>query len=36
MRLAVACPDQGTGNDPEALGVAFHQGPTLIVQLLQT
>ena len=23
--IVVACPDQGVGNDPEALGLAFHQ-----------
>ena len=29
--IAVACPDQGAGNDPERLGLAFcHQGSTLI------
>ena len=26
----VACPHQGIGNDPEALGLAFHQGPAFI------
>ena len=34
--IVVACPDRGVGNDPEALGLAFHQGPTFIVKLLQT
>ena len=38
--IIVACPDQGTGNDPEALGLLHHLGPTLvntlIVNLLQT
>ena len=29
--LVVALPDRGAGNDPEALGLAFHhQGPTFI------
>ena len=29
--IAVACPSQGEGTDPEALGLAFnHQGPTFI------
>ena len=28
--LVVACHDRGAGNDPKALGLAFHQGPTLI------
>ena len=29
--IFVACPDQGKGTDPEALGLAFHhQGPTFI------
>ena len=27
----LACPEQGAGNDPDALGIAFyHQGPTFI------
>ena len=26
--IVVPCLDQGAGNDPEALGLAFHQGPT--------
>ena len=39
--IVIACPDQGAGTDPEALGLAFHhQGPTFIfmhtVKLLQT
>ena len=29
--IAVACPHQDEGTDPEALGLAFHQkGPTFI------
>ena len=29
--IVVACPDQGEGINPEALGLAFHhQGPTFI------
>ena len=32
--IVIACPDQGTGNDPEALGLAFlHQGPTFKMRL---
>ena len=26
----VACADRGAGNDPEAFGLEFHQGPTFI------
>ena len=26
--VVVVFPDRGAGNDPEALGLAFHQGPT--------
>ena len=27
--IVMACPDQGSGSDPETLGLAFHhQGPT--------
>ena len=36
--VVAACRDRGAGNDPEALGLAFHQGPTFInatVKLLQ-
>ena len=32
-QIVVACPDWGTGNDPEALGLASHEGPTFIVNL---
>ena len=28
--IVVACPDGGAGIDPEALGLAIHQGPTFI------
>ena len=28
--VVVACPDRGAGNDPEALGLAFHQGLSFI------
>ena len=28
--MVVACPERGAGNDPEALGLAFHQGATFI------
>ena len=29
--IVVACPDRGAGNDPETLGLPFHQqGPTFI------
>ena len=39
--IVIACPDQGAGTDPEALGLAFHhQGLTFIfvhiVKLLRT
>ena len=37
--IVVTCPDEGALNDPEALGLVFHQGPTVImhvVKLLQT
>ena len=34
--IVTACPDQCAGNYPEALGLAFHQGPTFIVKLPQT
>ena len=37
--IVVPCPDRGAGNDPEGLGLAFHQqGPKfmLVVTLLQT
>ena len=34
--IVIACPDQGAGNDPEALGLAFHhQGPTFIMHIVQ-
>ena len=40
LNRVVACPDWGSGNDPEALGLAFNdQDPTFImhiVKLLQT
>ena len=26
--IVVACPDRDAGYDPEAIGLAFHQGPT--------
>ena len=30
--IVIACPDEGVGTDPEALGLAFHhQGPTFIL-----
>ena len=37
MRITVvAYPDQGAGNDPEALRLAFHhQGPTFIIVYCQ-
>ena len=25
-----SCPERGTGNDPESLDLAFHQGPNLV------
>ena len=28
--IVVACPDRGAYEDPEALELAFHQGPTFI------
>ena len=28
--IVLACPERGAGNDSEALGLAFHQGPTFI------
>ena len=28
--IVAACPEWGTGNYPEALKLAFHQGPTFI------
>ena len=28
--ISFVCPDWGASNDPEALGLAFHQGPTFI------
>ena len=31
--IVVACPDQGAGNDPEVLGLAFHQGSSFITNL---
>ena len=30
MSIVIACPDRGAGNDPEVLGLGFHQGPTFI------
>ena len=34
--IVIACPDQGAGNDPEALGLAFyHQGPTFIMHIVK-
>ena len=31
--IVLACPGWGAGNDPEALGLAFHQGPTFIMRI---
>ena len=28
--IIVACPERDAGNDPEALALTFHQGPTFI------
>ena len=28
--IVVVCPDRGAGNDPEAVGLNFHQCPTFI------
>ena len=29
-KIVAACSEEGAGNDPETLKLAFHQGPTFI------
>ena len=33
--IVVSCPDQGAGNDSEAVGITLHQGPTFVNEYYQ-